>query len=466
MRYYKVRESYAWKLSMKRSRRRWLILLILIVTALSSVAVARDYSFRFLDGTQEIKVRQGLDLQGGSHLVYEVDFGAVKDENLSDKDKNEKLTNLRAAIERRVNAFGVAETNVQTARSGDSYRIIVDLPGVKDIEAAKSLIGQTAQLKFWEITPTGEQKETGISGNDLARADADFQQSPTGGVTNVPIINFSLKGDATKRFGELTTRLNREGGKLLTTLDEEVLYGPADIRSPITGGQGQLEGGFADIKEAERIAELLNAGALPVPIKGPVEERTVGPTLGQESIERSIIAGILGLVMVSLFMVGYYRLPGLVAVLALGIYSLITFAIFKGGLFWLGLPPVTLTLAGVAGFILSIGMAVDANVLIFERLKEELRSGRPMSAALEAGFKRAWTSIRDSNVATLITTAILFSFGTGPIKGFALTLAIGVVVSMFSAITVTRTLLSLVLRPGFAHRLWLFGVRDEEVKPS
>ncbi len=300
-----------------------------------------------------------------------------------------------------------------------------------------SLIGQTAKLTFREEgSPSAEtatiaailyqdfQKETDLSGTDLARATAGFDQN-----TGSPIVNLEFTAEGAKKFEEITRRsLNR---RVAIFLDEEILMAP-NVQSVITGGQAFISGQFTTAQTKE-MAALLNSGALPAPVK-VVEERTVGATLGQDSVNKSLVAGVIGLAIVAVFMIANYGLYGVVADLALLIYVLVSLAIFK-------LVPVTLTLAGITGFILSIGMAVDANILIFERMKEEIRWGKQRFQAIELGFARAFPSIRDSNANSLIICGILYWFGTGAIRGFAITLAIGIAVSLFTAITVTRTLL-------------------------
>ncbi|HEX2171256.1 MAG TPA: protein translocase subunit SecD [Dehalococcoidia bacterium] len=401
-------------------------------------------------------MRLGLDLQGGLSITMQADLSQVPSE-----DRRDAMNALIQTLDRRVNAFGVSEATIQ--QLGDD-RVMVQLPGLRDVEEAKRLIGQTAKLEFKEISaattnsPTPEYIDTGLTGADLRRASVGFE--PT---TNQPVVNFQFKDEAAVKFGELTTRLAGQSpqGRIAIFLDDQVVTAPV-VRSPILGGSGIIEGGFTR-ESAQTLAVQLNSGALPVPVQ-PIREQTVDATLGADSIARSILAGEIGLGAVMLFMVLYYRVPGVLASLALVIYTLIVLAIFK-------LIPVTLTLAGIAGFILSIGMAVDANILIFERTREELRAGRSVGAAIEAGFERAWTSIRDSNISTIITCVILYYFadqlGISIVKGFALTLGIGVVVSMFTAITVTRTFIwatqSAVFQRGAADEarpraMRLFGV--------
>ncbi len=288
---------------------------------------------------------------------------------------------------------------------------------------------------------TGQFKDTGLSGKQLDRASVTFNQS-----TGEPEVNLQFNGDGGKLFAEVTKR--NIGKTIAIFLDGQIISNPT-VNQEITGGTAVISGSFT-LKDAKDLAKRLNAGALPVPIV-LVNQQTVGATLGAESVERSIFAGLLGIVIVIIFMIAFYRLPGVVASLALILYTLIVLAIFK---LW----PVTLTLAGIAGFILSIGIALDANILIFERTKEELRSGRPLEAAIEEGFKRAWMSIRDSNASSIITSIILIWFGSSLIKGFAITLLIGIVVSLFSAITVTRTLLRLITGARYARHPRWFGL--------
>lgn len=290
-------------------------------------------------------------------------------------------------------------------------------------------------------TTSGQFKDTGLSGKQLSRASVSFNQS-----TGEPEVNLQFNSEGGKLFGEVTKR--NVGKSIAIFLDGQIISNPV-VNQEITGGTAVISGSFT-LRDAKDLAKRLNAGALPVPIK-LVSQQTVGATLGAESIERSIFAGLLGVTIVIIFMIVFYRLPGLVASIALVLYTLIALALFK---LW----PVTLTLAGIAGFILSIGIALDANILIFERTKEELRNGRPLDAAIEEGFKRAWLSIRDSNASSIITSLILIWFGSSLIKGFAITLLIGIVISLFSAITVTRTLLRLITGARYAQHPRWFGL--------
>jgi len=404
----------------------WIILgIILAITVLASLIdwpTGPNLSFgRFF---KEIKVHEGLDLQGGTHLVYELDTTKVDAKDLT--TATQSVVNV---IDRRINALGVAEPMIQPAKIGDKQTVIVELPGVSDVNEAINLIGKTAQLKFKELgTTDGNQdfQDTALTGAQLRRAEVQFDQN-----TGEPQVSIQFNADGTKLFAELTKKNLQK--PLAIELDGEIISAPT-VQTVIDNGEAVITGKF-DIKEAKKLAIELNAGALPVPIK-LIEQRNVGASLGSESVKKSLVAGLVGLCLIALFMMIYYRLPGFLAVLALIIYSLIVLALFK-------LIPVTLTLAGIAGFILSIGMAVDANILIFERTKEELAAGKTIGLSLEEGFKRAWSSIRDSNFSSLITCTILYYGTTGIVRGFAVTLAIGILISMFTAITVSRNFLRL-----------------------
>lgn len=399
-----------------------------------------------LKSAENLQLRQGLDLKGGAHLVYEADLKDIKQE-----DRIKAMQSLINVVQERINPAGTSEIVVQTSGSD---RVIVELPGVQDVSEASQLIGKTAQLEFFEVPQTATDKsqyiKTGITGNDVKEAIVDFDVS-----SGEPIVSLRLKtGESTNKFADLTSKLNKSGDLLVTLLDEDVVFGPARVQSPINDGNAQLSGGF-DINEAKRISQLINGGALPVPIK-LAEQRTVGATLGQESIDKSMVAGLIGIFLVIVFMIIYYRLPGVLASIALLIYAALNIAVFKLS----GFTPygVVLTLAGIAGFILSIGMATDANILIFERMREELRSGKSFTNALELGFNRAWSSIRDSNISTLITCFILFNFGGPIIKGFAVTLGIGVLISMFTAITVTKIFLAFLVSKNIGKNPKWYGL--------
>jgi len=444
-------------------RRSFSIWLIFIITLLSlAIALPDRYNLKFsrwgLDidqviGSPEININLGkvsihkdfrtslgLDLAGGSHLVFE----AALDE-IDAKDRERALEGARNIIERRVNYFGISEAQVQTSKSQDSSRIIVELPGVEDVDNAVALIGKTAQLKFREApegTPEAEATlpaslygpytiDSGISGINLDRAEVQFDQQ-----SGEPVVGITFDEEGADLFAKATKRnINRQ---LAIFLDDQIVSAPV-VNEAIAGGKAQISGGFS-VDAAKQLTTQLNAGALPVGIK-LIQQRNIGPTLGQVAIDRSILAGAVGLLMVAFFMIGFYGQMGMIAVVALVIYGLISFAVFKA-------IPVTLTLSGIAGFMLSIGMAVDANILIFERMREEMRSGLPWQQAMEVGFGRAWDSIRDANVATLLTTFVLFNpldwqflprFGL--IRGFALTLAIGVIIGLFTGVFVTRSLM-------------------------
>lgn len=387
----------------------------------------------------------GLDLIGGSRLVLQ---GQIPP-GTSDKLAGDMMNSLQFSIENRVNKLGVAETVVQ--RAGFD-RLIVEIPSISDPQKAKEYLGETAELEFKE-QKTGFNNQqtwvsTGLSGKDLSSASVGTDQSGRW----VVLLQFNDKG--AKKFGDLTSRLV---GKPMAIFFNGELESAPVIREPILSGGAEISGGDKgfSIEEAHKMVDLLNAGALPIPAK-IIEENSIGPTLGLDSIEKSKIAGLVGLSLVMLFMLFYYRVPGIIANLALLIYGSLVFAVFK-------IIPVTLTLAGIAGFILSIGMAVDANILIFERTKEELKSGRTLFTAINAGFDRAFTSIFDSNMTTIIICSILYFFGTSIVKGFALTLAIGVIISMFTAITVTRTFMHLFFGTGqLKHPAW-FGLKPEQI---
>jgi len=506
----------------------------------------------------KFKVHLGLDLQGGTHLVYQADVSA-----LDAADKKDSVQALRDVIERRVNAYGVSEPVVQTNFSGDNYRIIVELAGVKDANEAISIIDKTPHLEFkaqggsvfneedtamedevrtqaeailkralagedfatlaseysedansatnggdmgyttrgknvpefdtaifdqlqsgeiakeliesqfgyhivkkidQRLNDAGEvevhaahiffQKanadlgnivweDTGLTGRDVAKAQLSFEQN-----TQAPIVLLSFNDKGKDLFANLTT--DNVGKPIAIFLDNELISSPI-VNEPIRDGNAQISGQFT-ITEAKELVKNLNLGALPVPIN-LISQTTVGASLGEESVSKSLLAGIIGLLAAALFMLIFYRLPGIISVIALAIYALLNLAIFE-------IIPVTMTLAGVAGFILSIGMAVDANILIFERTKEELRKGRSLNTSIENGFRRAWSSIKDSNISSIITCLILAWFGTSIIKGFAITLGIGILISMFSAITVTRTFLRLIVNKRLENKLGLFGVKN------
>lgn len=452
---------------------------------------------------KDLRVHEGLDLQGGLQVALEPDVPPEQVVSL------ESLEAAKGIVENRINALGVIEPVIQIL---GNRRILVELPGIANPDEAIKTFGGTGLLEFIDaqdtplsegqtvqttglstvvvpgeptptpapatptaatvaptatitattgvtstglITPTAPVTptiyRTVMTGRHLRSASVAFQQT-----TNQPYIQFELTDAGGKIFADYTSK--NVGKYLAITLDKKVISSPV-IKSAITQGSGIIEGRFS-LEEAKGLVLQLKYGALPVPLK-VVESRAIGPTLGRDSVSKSITAGAIGLLVVVLFMLLYYRLPGLLADIALTVYALIVFAIYKFGMPGL-FPYVTLTLPGIAGFILSVGMAVDANILIFERMKEELRAGRTLVLAIEAGFQRAWPSIRDSNFSTLITCGILLwfgaSFGASIVAGFALTLAIGVIISLFTAITVTRTFLRLTMDMDVTTNRWWFGV--------
>jgi preprotein translocase subunit SecD len=431
---------------MKLKTKLYLILALVVVLVL--IALPREDKIFSALGLKNsaLKVRLGLDLQGGASLTYQADLSKIPQQ-----DRAKALDGVINVINKRVNPSGTSEVVVQTSGSD---RVSVQLPGVKDIDQAIGTIGKTAQLTFLSVGPDNLPQITDLSGNDLESANADIDTQ-----TGQPIVSFQMKGSAVQKFADLTKKINQENGRLLIVLDNEPLFN-GTVSTPITDGKGQMQG-FKDIKDAQETAVLLNAGALPVPIN-LVEQRTVGATLGQESIQKSLVAGAIGLIAVLVFMLVYYRLAGLIAGGALIIYTLLVLDIFK--ISGITQSPIVLTLAGIAGFVLSIGMAVDANILIFERMKEEIREGSSIPAAVDSGFKRAWSSIRDSNVSTLITCLILYISGIPIIKGFAVTLAIGVVVSMFTAITISKTFMQAIVQTKIGSKLSSYRIKDSEVK--
>lgn len=395
--------------------------------------------------SQKFPIKLGLDLQGGTETILRLDTS-----KLQEQDKDDALLSAQRVIENRVNSYGVSEAVVQTAKVGNDRRLIVDLPGV-DASSAGSLIGRTAQLEFREqpATFSAEATKSGLplayfftptnlTGADLVKAQATYN---SGSASNAsPVVNIQFNSEGAKKFDEITKR--NVGKPLAIFLDNNLVEAPV-VQQEIVGGNAVINGGFTPESARQLVIEL-NAGALKAPII-TLSQRTISASLGQESISKSLIAGLIGLVIVILYMAFYYGWLGIIADAALLIYTLLVLAIFKTGLFIL-IPPVTLSVAGIAGFILSVGMAVDANILIFERIKEERRWGKDKKLALELGFKRAFTSIRDSNISSLITAFILANLGTSIVKGFAITLGIGVLVSMFTAVFVTRTFLKVFYR--------------------
>lgn len=561
------------KLSLLMTIRRkiWLVFIgIIILTALAviiDIPKGPDLA-GFGKMYREFKVHLGLDLQGGTSLTYEADVSQVPSE-----DQQDALDGLRNVIENRINQFGVAEPSIRLNQAGDMWRVLIELPGITDINAAIAQIGETPLLEFREEAETpvrteeekaairakneeqkikaeevlGKALEEGSDFTALAKeysedtgsaengGDLDFfrkgmmipafeeaafsgeigkvipelvqtdfgyhiikvtdkrtveedgqqieevrashilfQTEPeeiqpsyfpnytntdlNGGHlqhaqvtfnpnTNEPEVSIEFDSEGTALFKAITEK--NVGKTVAIYLDGEIISAPV-VNDVIPNGQAVIQGNFT-LDEAKDLTRRLNAGALPVPVT-LINQQNVGPTLGEIALQKSLFAGIIGLALLSFFMIVYYRLPGILAVIALGIYGLLILAIFKA-------LSVTLSLAGVAGFILSMGMAVDANILIFERMKEEIYRGRSLSNAIEDGFSRAWLSIRDSNASSLISCVILGTFGSSIIKGFAVTLGIGIAVSMFSAITITRTFLRLIGGRILEKHLWWMGVK-------
>lgn len=382
----------------------------------------------------------GLDLAGGSHLVYEADVS-----DISPLEVAELMNVLRDVIERRVNVFGVSEPVVQVERSSfvaaeQHERLVVELPGVTDVATAVAEIGKTPLLEFKLIdssivattsTTTADDIfiDTGLTGRYLESAALEFAQGSGGQLSNEPIVSIVFNKEGGDLFEEIT-RANT-GERLAIFLDGAVISAP-NINEPIAGGRAIISGGFLP-DEARALAQNLNFGALPVPIE-LISTQTVGASLGEQVLEKGAKAAAVGLGLIILFMLVWYRLPGLAATVALLMYVAIMLALFQ-------LIPVTLTAAGLAGFILSLGMAVDANVLVFERMKEEYKKGNDSREAARTGFARAWNAIRDGNITSLLSAVILFWFGTSLVKGFALVFGVGVIISMLSALLVTRTIL-------------------------
>ncbi|OGM90693.1 protein-export membrane protein SecD [Candidatus Wolfebacteria bacterium RIFCSPLOWO2_01_FULL_38_11] len=414
---------------MKRST--FLLISILILAILSVFFVYPGFSSPFDFLSKRLPWQLGLDLIGGAQLIYEVDMSQV-----SAADRDSVMAGLRDTIEKRINLFGVSEPQVVSAKEGDSHRLMIELAGYKDIAKAIKEIGETPLLDFRQVTEIeieGKNQAvyspTQLTGRYIKGAQIDFD--PT---TNNPRINIQFNDEGAKIFEELTAQnINKPLGIFL---DNNLIEEPV-VREKISGGNAQISGQFTP-EEAKKLVARFNAGALPAPIN-LVSQQLVGASLGEESLNKAVYSGLIGTLVIMAFMLVYYRTFGLFASFALLIYIALTLAVFKG-------VSMTMTLSGIAGFILSIGMAVDANILIFERTKEEIKKGVSKISAIEEGFRRAWPSIRDSNASTIITAVILYFFTSSFVKGFALSLLIGVLVSMFSAITITRTLLLVFLK--------------------
>jgi preprotein translocase subunit SecD len=431
---------------MKRTLYSRLILIVVLfvlavwVDSVNIVRVANPFNGQTIF-SRDVTPRLGLDLRGGLQVILEADLPETTEITA------EQMDVARSIIENRTNALGVAENSIQVA---GERRLVGEFPGLEDSNSVLSTIQQTGLLEFVDFGTTplnpGTVITTDYGGNtEVAEGQILYHTIMNGadlltvGVTtdqfNQTVVTFDLNDEGRAIFADYTT--NHTGEFLGIVLDKQVISAP-QVDEPITEGSGMIRGNFS-IESANALAIQLRYGSLPVPLK-VVDTRYIGPTLGEDSLQKSLIAGVIGMLAVIIFMSLFYRLPGIVAVLSILIYGALAFAIFK----WI---PITLTLPGIAGFLLSTGSALDANILLFERMKEEIRSGLTLGNALDKGWKRAWSSIRDSNVATLITSAILFwfgsTFGATIVKGFSLTLALGVVISLFTAIVVTRTLLAL-----------------------
>lgn len=398
----------------------------------------------------------GLDLQGGVELLYEADLSKIDKEAQS-----QAMEGLRDVINRRINTLGVREPEVETVLAGNNYRLKVRIPGITDPQEAIKEIGKTPYLEFRELKDNYEEieehnkevdesgegemeevfKPTQLTGRYLEGAGINFDQT-----TYRPYITLKFNDEGAALFEEITSR--NISKPLAIFIDGQLLSAP-NVQQKITGGTAQITGDFTT-EEAKYLVRNLNAGALPVPIGEPISQVTVGPTLGLISLQKSLIAGIYGILAIIVFLILIYRMPGFLAALALLIYGVLFLAFFKLGSF-------TLTLSGIGGFILSLGMAVDANILIFSRMREEIRAEKSIEASVEEGFQRAWPSIRDGNLTTLIVGLILFGVGTSFVQGFATTLCLGILISMFSAVFVSRSFLGFLAKTRLARfkKLWL-----------
>lgn len=429
---------------MKKSR---LIINLLFILALVGAALIVDWpngvhwkikDKKIIDSNYDIK--RGLDLQGGARLTYSADLSKIEG-----ADKTEALNSLANVMENRVNKFGVTEPVVQTSKVGEEYRVIVELPGVKDSNEAINAMGKVAELEFKELDESGQDfKSTGITGKDLKSAAADFDQNGN------PQISLVFNEEGAKKFAEVTER--NVSKPLATFLDGEMIQ-YANVNEKITGGNAVVTG-IKDIKEAKTIAKLLNAGALPAPVR-LIEQRTVGATLGQASIKSSIEAAIIGSVFVIAFILVSYKGLGIFATVGLALDLLLTLAIMK-------LFNITLTMGGVAGLILTIGMSMETDILVFERIREELRKGRSFESATNFGFKYTWPTIWDSNIVSFIISVILVIWSTGTVKGFAVVSILGIITGVVTTFIGTKTLMFLALKLKPIHSYWFFDIDKKE----
>lgn len=538
---------------MSARSRSWLVFgVVITLTLVASLVVAGDSYNRFsnyladksndviiLPQVKTLPFSLGLDLQGGAHLVYLADMSGIEE-----SDRDEALESARDIIERRVNLFGVSEPVVQANKTADGeYRIIAELAGIKDVQEAIAMIGETPILEFKEqddaaiseiekliadnygesssidngseatattTATTTSTEDISISEDDLINLGIDASSGwKSSGLTGKYLKRSTVQFNPNDGSPEVSLEFNPEGAALFEEITARNIGRPVaifldgypistpSVNDKITGGQASISGNFT-IDEAKDLVKRLNSGALPVPIS-LIAEKTVEASLGSKSISNSLQAGLIGLLLVSIFLIIAYRLPGLLSVFSLAVYGVLVLAIFKALPLWLALfliillvalifyvfddlkifhgslalmfgvfgillffyalQAITLTVAGIAGFILSLGMAVDANILIFSRVKEEIKSGKTIAQSVDEGFKRAWPSIRDGNFSTILTCFILMFFGTSTIQGFGTTLFIGIVISMFSAVVVTKTLLSLFSGAWLEKHSWLFGVK-------
>jgi len=474
----------------------WSLVFIFVLALVSAVFCFPQYANLYIDKTNsqlkwslphvpEKQFNMGLDIKGGVHLEYAADLSSVAEDQ-----RPVVMEGVKDLIERRINSYGVAEPQIQV--SGEN-RLIVELPGIDSIQDAIDWIGATPWLSFSEERTKEESdaliakmkemegktaeeimaipdiatifeasgtiknplyKETELSGKYLEKATLAFDPN-----TGAPLVLLKFNAEGSKIFEQVTERnvgksiaIYLDGLSIIDTNGDNQInaadrYAP-NVNEKISGGEAQITG-IVSVKEAKTLVKRLNEGALPVPLGSPITQQKIGPTLGAQSFDLAVRAGIYGFLMVVIFMMFYYRLPGLLASLALVLYSVVLLAIFK-------IMGVTMSLAGIGGFILSVGMAVDANVLIFSRMREELASGKSLAASIEDGFKRAWPAIRDGNFTTIVVALILFFLGTSFVKGFAATLTWGILLSMYSAIVVTRTFLRILAQTKLGKAIWIW----------